>query len=158
MHGTCIVHLDRNCACHDDDQRSGGRDRQPDENDHLMTATICVEGMHNLYVSWTRGQVQSIRWEEQCDCSTHRLDTPDEPRPFAYTLYEDGDSGMRKVCFGNYHFEFFCGEFGMGWDPSGTPTPCDGSCRAPLASLPKFVFKVVRAFLESSGRSWVLRM
>ncbi|MDD5252078.1 MAG: hypothetical protein PHT12_05615 [Patescibacteria group bacterium] len=118
------------------------------------TATIYVAGGANVKVSWSAGRVDSIRWVPAGEEARHPHEADDEPYEYASTTFCDGDSGERFVCFGGCHFRFSCNEFGSGWRTDEDPTPCDGSCHAPVDSLPPFVVDVVRAFLMASDRPW----
>jgi len=139
-----IIHLSHEEA-QDDDLDFGVRES--------WTALLCcpADGAHWL-VSWSKDGIASISREGGCECDDRILDSDDQPRQFRFTLHSDGDSGERWVCFGSHHHRFVCDEFGMGWFSQGSPTPCDGSCRAPVDSLPAPVAQAVQDFLDATER------
>jgi hypothetical protein len=115
------------------------------------SASVCLADGRHLRVDWTADGVTSIGEDGRCGCADDWCPDLDQPRQYGSTLYGDGDSGERQVCFGAYHHRFVCNEFGMGWYPEGAPVPCDGSCRAPIGTLPKFVVEALRPYLEPAG-------
>jgi hypothetical protein len=129
------------------------------KNAAWITAIICLPRSFSgpsghLRVTWNGQDVSSIEYLGNCDCDWVRgaCDTFrrfDEPCEFEFTIFGDGDSGQRCVCFGGYHHRFLCQEFGMGWYPDGAPVPCDGSCQAPADTLPAPVLQKIESFLAA---------
>lgn len=93
----------------------------------------------------------------RCDghsCRRLPVEGNDAEACFERETYEDGDSGTRTCCYGGFHFQFKCGEFGSGWYRRGDPVPCDGSCRPREIRLPRSVASFVRRYGSEDPAAW----